>query len=1217
MQMEDKGEALNPDAMYSLLKEIDQEISHTDNISIDQLPEEDTLDNEKKIDASENVIENTEEEALQLGDESANTTTEIKETSCTEDHDTVENTEDVISMAEGLDKAPLETAWIKHNYQQTKPVVSKRLISNDGSDTSVEDINASTRIPSYTSEEITGLELKDKMVTDVGERLSHFLDQKYAENPNLPALKGMLSMADEKAMEDDPKKDKPLVFTIEPTKPLFPSKEVSSTMIQVEIHTPDEDDVDGAAADTKEATNLLLDSKIPVTPNVCINRFVNNNGETRVSSGSSTEDAQELNTHRFQDRYHLLSGAQAVPQLPQLPALTLQDYKSSSVQSVNASRIFSVATTNDNYQSAKEYDLSSTVGCEELSDDASVKDLEIPEPNELPCFPTFQLDSTSMKTSSSMETVQHDKAKFNSDVNIADDTMEQIEQEEAELISNPERSGSPTNDNMSQHSQNRQLLGVSEVSQAQQAPEHHVEMSVEFQDEGRRDITSSFSRESDRIELPPLPPMNGLSTMFDQDLFNDHETSHESIDLTSSSHKENYLSIWHSQKTGGSFISPALSTNSQFSTQSRTSSVPTNHSGSSFKFKSRIISNSHVFKQEAFRQFSDEYVLSTQDDSKLDPLRRNTIMSKRIQQELKTQAKMYPFANKFALDESSELSIHNESIITGDISRTSDKAVDTTNILSHKNLTLLPPQSTETVFSSFLDNFDKDDFEEKLAEESRLNSKKNLQTTWGHFRDVSSGNVDIKATQQQIAEVLHNQNEDVVQVGSHIQDVKVLLGNEIEGYDVQKSVSDLSVETTKKSPIKHVGSPFKVKARSETPPQSPVVYERDTTEVNEGLQRAPTTSLASVYLENSLQEFESSELQDHGKLYLKLKSINSLRLQQIKRHNAKYCIEFDNGKEVIETPWESIPEDGPIKMSQEFEVNMESNNVTLFMTMKIRYTSPQNQLTEVVEKIPIKKRFAFGKTKYRLEKRFVTKKLKYDDWDFKFAKDGSFARCQVNVNKNMLKQIKYKTNELHFEFLNEWEREFDEKIAQTYKEDELWKLPRKNPSKVCSLTVDVMYLPRTSSMERFPKNLKAVQKCCEKYLEQQRVNNEGFLWQEGGDVEGMLKRRYMILKGTELIAHDEVTRKPQTLLNLLNVVDIYSDGKTATGKQMRNFTDMVLFSDCFKLLFANDEVINFNADSNLLKQQWVEILTSVVELNKFHQPWIKRVFENEQYNITF
>ena len=113
-------------------------------------------------------------------------------------------------------------------------------------------------------------------------------------------------------------------------------------------------------------------------------------------------------------------------------------------------------------------------------------------------------------------------------------------------------------------------------------------------------------------------------------------------------------------------------------------------------------------------------------------------MSKRIQQELKTQAKMYPFANKFALDESSEPSIHNESIITGDISRTSDKAVDTTNILSHKNLTLLPPQSTETVFSSFLDNFDKDDFEEKLAEESRLNSKKNLQTTWGHFRDVSS-----------------------------------------------------------------------------------------------------------------------------------------------------------------------------------------------------------------------------------------------------------------------------------------------------------------------------------------------------------------------------------------------------------------------------------------------------------------------------------------------
>ncbi|CDO94359.1 unnamed protein product [Kluyveromyces dobzhanskii CBS 2104] len=1213
--MEVKATTSNPDAMDSLLKEIDDEISHTDEITDDQIAEDQTLASEQTPETVSEINESA-EEGLHF-DEGANNTADLKDTTVDEeDHDFVENTEDMIHMVEDLDSTPLETAWVKYKYQGAKPIVSKRLISDDVSDTSVADVNSNGRTPSYTSEEITGLELKGNMVTDVSERLSHLLDKKHSENPNVPALKEMLATADEKAMDEETQKEPNMTITIESTEPLFPSNDASSGVIQVEIQPTGGDEAN--VMDSDEANGLLLGSKIPIIPNVSINKFVDNSSQTRVSSGSSIEDAQDLNTHRLQDKYKLLANGQQMPQLPQLPALTLQDFKSMSTQNLNASRIFSVATTNDNYQSAKEFDLSSIVDPNDLPDEVSLRDLEIPESYGLPTLSTFELNPESLQYSNSMETVQYEKIKFNSE-NVGDDTVEQSHDVSAEPTYPTDQPGATTGNGTSESAQNRQLLGVSDVTHLQEE-ETEATRSVASDDsrnEGgsEQHTTSDIVKARLPIELPPLPAMNGLSTMFDEDLFNDQETSHESIELTSAFQRENYLSIWHSQNSG-STISPALSTNSQFSSQVRSSSTSTNHSGNSFKFKSRIISSSYLHKRDKFRQPSDEYVLDVQDDSRLDPLRRNTIMSKRIQQELRTQAKMYPFADKSALDESSELSIHEQTLPSADSSRISQTLPDSPVVMPKETLTLLPAESTQTVFSSFLENFGKDDFEEKLAEESRLNSKKNISVPWGSSRDVSSGTVDIKATQQQIAEVLHSQNEEVVQLGSHLQEVEVLQGNEIEGYDVQRSLSDVSLNTTKRSPVRHVGSPFKMKARQQDLQEShtpSVPSDVQSAPANDELTRAPTTSMASVYLENSFEH--NPELQDHGKLYLKLKFAKNLSLQQIKHHNARYSLEFDNGKEVVETPWETLPEDGNIKMDQEFEVNMDSIDISLFITLKIRYVSPKNQLEEVVERVPIKKRFGFGKTKYRHEKKYVTKQLRYDEWDFIFAKDGSYARCQVNVDRNTLKQVQYKRKELQFALINEWERDYDHKIAEKYQEAEIWKLPRKQPTRACTITADVMYIPRTSSMERFPKNLKSVEKCCQKYLEQQKIKKEGFLWQEGGDVEGMLKRRYMELSGTELIAHDEFTKKPQTLLNLLNVVDIYVDGKTATGKQMRNFTEMVLFSDCFKLLFSNDEVINFNADSNTLKHEWVQILTRVVELNKFHQPWIKRTFENEQYNI--
>lgn len=60
----------------------------------------------------------------------------------------------------------------------------------------------------------------------------------------------------------------------------------------------------------------------------------------------------------------------------------------------------------------------------------------------------------------------------------------------------------------------------------------------------------------------------------------------------------------------------------------------------------------------------------------------------------------------------------------------------------------------------------------------------------------------------------------------------------------------------------------------------------------------------------------------------------------------------------------------------------------------------------------------------------------------------------------------------------------------------------------------------------------------------------------------------------------------------------------------RNFTDWVLFNECFQLVFDDGERITFNAEcSNEEKSDWYNKLQEVVELNVFHQPWVKKYCE--------
>lgn len=821
--------------------------------------------------------------------------------------------------------------------------------------------------------------------------------------------------------------------------------------------------------------------------------------------------------------------------------------------------------------------------------------------------------------------------------------------------------------------------------------EHHVKNNDEVSKPGS-------------IATPSLPPLPAFGSVFDEDypFGDDQDISNDSIDITKSLKPSDYLSIWHTQENLLKNSSPAVSVNSQFSQQSESTLPSSIRTNTKFKFKPRVVSRSkicynHLTSQKAVEHpIEDELFLSqTTEKSVLDPLRRNTLLSKKIQEQIKTHEHSDPHCGNLpsilglrhqqneehaVKTEDEEVSVdetHDDTVVTGNsvIKNALDKNVNTVKqdqTLSHEGQSsvtaeLLPSvagdyEDVEDDFETFIKALNDDD---ASTHNTVYNNNRNsiVYHIWGEdfyqngldlgFKE--SGQPDKKRIPKEILtkllakEEIEEKGESVVRQNEKTPEVaglgllkypessvSVCRKLSIKGLEVVRSASDTfksqKEETThdiydtpkKQNRINnsHVGSPFKVIRTKE-------LDELEVREANlevgspdrktENEIEAPVAS--NVQLEDKPHESEATQevkstpsepLQDNGKLYVLLKGITGLNLKDVKRHQAEYAIEFDNGKNVVQTSWCTLPEDGSTTLNKEFEVILGANepreNEKLIITLKCRYQRPKSELVEVVNRIPLKKKFPLGKTKYKLEKKYIQKHIEFDDWDYLFANDGSFARCCVELDRIFLAKARYSRKQFHFNLVNEWEKVWDKKTLIK----DIYNLPRKPTHTVGTLTLDACYLPRTSPLERFPKTLKIAQEIVNKYAEQQRIEYDGYLWQEGGDVDGMLQKRYFTLQGNRLIAHHEITKKPKVLVNLLRVVDILSDGSlhNDTAKKVRNFTDVVLFSDCFKLIFSNGEVINLNAESTKSKDEWIEKLTNVIQLNNFHQPWVKHFLQN-------
>lgn len=357
---------------------------------------------------------------------------------------------------------------------------------------------------------------------------------------------------------------------------------------------------------------------------------------------------------------------------------------------------------------------------------------------------------------------------------------------------------------------------------------------------------------------------------------------------------------------------------------------------------------------------------------------------------------------------------------------------------------------------------------------------------------------------------------------------------------------------------------------------------------------------------------EDTEFPDAGNLYFKLKSISGIKLRGVKRHKAQYAIEFDNGKNVAQTPWEPII-DGTLKLNKEFEMILDRNpkhRSKVVITLKCRYEKIRYEpvVEEIVEKVPvISKKKLFGKRKeqYEYQKKYIQKPPKQDDWDFIFARDGSFGRCELVLDEDFLDHARFQCQSISLDLKNEWARQPGAPHKKPHQ------LPRKPPHFIGQLKIDTCYLARSSALEKFPKTLGIARGIMSKYKAQQNISMEGYLFQNGGDVSENTTRRFFKLKGNQLTGYHEVTRKAKIIINLLKVVEVVGPSDDSSFSELELKKQQNGFQGCFHLVFANGESITFDTEfSTDEKYDWFRKVKRVVDLNKSHQPWVKAFYEN-------
>lgn len=414
------------------------------------------------------------------------------------------------------------------------------------------------------------------------------------------------------------------------------------------------------------------------------------------------------------------------------------------------------------------------------------------------------------------------------------------------------------------------------------------------------------------------------------------------------------------------------------------------------------------------------------------------------------------------------------------------------------------------------------------------------------------------------------------------------------------------------SPSKHIGSPFKV---NNAPSSKKLITEsaeekadqtRNDNRTYVGDEVGPQNidlSMDPTSTPNLPESQDNNELVDHGIVYLKLESIK-LKLNGIKQHKATFCVEIDNCQNVFKTDYLQQSDEHILSIDKEIEVPIKKYDQKIIINLKCKYQRTESQLVEVVKKVREGRSLGgLGKQKYRYEKVFVEKKVEYDDWDYLFAQDGSCGSASIVLDKEFLDTFNFKTDKSEeIDIRNKWARVCENTLSKK----NIYELPRRREFSIGNLRYNACYISRTSNHERFPKSLSIAFNMSQQLTSQKTIKKEGYLLQEGGDSDGIVKKRFFRLHGTEMTGYHEISGNPTITINLLNVSKIVDhDDSKMENDSGRNFTNLVLFGECFQLIFNNGESITFNSAGSVKEtRDWYEVIKQCLALNKFHQPWV-------------
>ncbi|KZT04730.1 uncharacterized protein LAESUDRAFT_727601 [Laetiporus sulphureus 93-53] len=134
---------------------------------------------------------------------------------------------------------------------------------------------------------------------------------------------------------------------------------------------------------------------------------------------------------------------------------------------------------------------------------------------------------------------------------------------------------------------------------------------------------------------------------------------------------------------------------------------------------------------------------------------------------------------------------------------------------------------------------------------------------------------------------------------------------------------------------------------------------------------------------------------------------------------------------------------------------------------------------------------------------------------------------------------------------------------------------------------------------------------------------EGTLTQYGGDCNSW-RRRHFRLTGSKLVAHNDVTKKITSVIDLRKLTAVEDDedirssmkspssGSSSHSRHLDEFDGPYGAQRSFRLLFTHDQVIVFFADTDEDKARWLEVLRALVGRIPPNPLWAELVWHHQQ-----